>query len=203
MKTPAAKPAGPGRPRAFDADKALDAALCVFWRKGYDGASLPDLTEAMGINRPSLYAAFGNKESLFRKAIDRYVEGPGSQLAEAMNEPTARKVIERLLFESIDRMTCPKSPRGCFLVQGALGCGDEAAPLRRETAQLRARAEALLRKRFERAVAEDDLPKSTKPADLARYVMTINNGMAIQSASGASRQQLRSVAEMALRALPL
>ncbi len=85
-----------GRPRAFDLEQALDSALKVFWRKGYEGASLPDLTKAMGINRPSLYAAFGNKEELFRKALDRYSEGPACHVREALSEPTARKVVEKL-----------------------------------------------------------------------------------------------------------
>src|SRR5437899_2320898 len=100
-----------GRPRAFDIDKALDRALKVFWRKGYEGASLPDLTRAMGINRPSLYAAFGNKEALFRKAIDRYVEGPASHVREAIHEPKARAVVERLLRGSIDLITDSRNPR--------------------------------------------------------------------------------------------
>src|SRR6266478_1585181 len=94
-----------GRPRAFDTDKALDRAMKVFWRKGYEGASLPDLTRAMGINRPSLYAAFGNKESLFRKAIDRYVAGPACHVREALEQPTARAVVERYLRGSIDLIT--------------------------------------------------------------------------------------------------
>src|SRR5437868_1871576 len=115
-----------GRPREFDLDQALDAALKVFWRKGYEGASLPDLTKAMGINRPSLYAAFGNKESLFRKTVERYIEGPASQIGEALREPTARGVVERLWRESIELTTGTENPRGCFLVQAALACGDDA-----------------------------------------------------------------------------
>src|SRR5262245_24713407 len=115
-----------GRPRSFDIEKALDRALKVFWRKGYEGASLPDLTRAMGINRPSLYAAFGNKEALFRKAIDRYVEISSCHVYEALQEPTARGVVERLLCASVDVMTDTQNPAGCFLVQGALACGDTA-----------------------------------------------------------------------------
>src|SRR2546422_11461457 len=91
-----------GRPRAFDVEKALDLALRVFWEKGYEGTALSDLTEAMGINRPSLYAAFGNKEALFRKALDRYADGPASYVREALNEPTARAVVERLLRATAD-----------------------------------------------------------------------------------------------------
>src|SRR5438046_5943942 len=112
-----------GRPRAFDADEALDQALTVFWRKGYEGASLPDLTRAMGINRPSLYAAFGNKEALFRKVLDRYAEGSAACVREALAEPTARSVVEQLLTSAAELFTDPRNPRGCLAVQGALACG--------------------------------------------------------------------------------
>src|SRR5947208_7756415 len=121
-----------GRPRAFDVDQALDQALKVFWRKGYEGASLPDLTRAMGINRPSLYAAFGNKEALFRRAIERYVEGPAAHFREALREPTARTVVERLLRGTVASLTDSRNPPGCFLVQEALVCGDAADRVRRE-----------------------------------------------------------------------
>src|SRR5438093_7941762 len=111
-----------GRPRAFDCDQALDRALQLFWQKGYEGTSLSDLTEAMGINRPSLYAAFGNKEALFRKALDRYAHGPASYVREALNEPTARAVVERLLRATADALRDPRTPPGCLAVQGALAC---------------------------------------------------------------------------------
>jgi AcrR family transcriptional regulator len=191
-----------GRPRAFDIDKALDGALKVFWRKGYEGASLPDLTEAMGINRPSLYAAFGNKEALFRKAIDRYINSNACHVREALAEPTARAVVERLLRASIDLVTDSRNPRGCFLVQSALACGDTADAIRREMIKRRAAGEADLRERFERALSEGDLPSGVDPADLARYVATVLHGMAVQAAGGASRDELRRVAAMALRAWP-
>src|SRR5438876_317753 len=115
-----------GRPREFDPEKALDRALKVFWKKGYEGASLPELTRAMGINRPSLYAAFGNKEALFRKAMKRYAEGPASYVRRALEATTARRVFERLLEGGIDMVTRPGQPRGCLAVQGALACGEEA-----------------------------------------------------------------------------
>ncbi len=155
-----------GRPRSFDVDKALDRALAVFWRKGYEGTSLPDLTTAMGINRPSLYAAFGNKEALFRRAIDRYSEGPAAHAREALDEPTARKVVEKLLRGGIDLVASPRRPRGCFLVQGVLACGDEAEGVRRDVARLRAAGEVALCERFRGARREGDLPASTDPADL-------------------------------------
>jgi AcrR family transcriptional regulator len=191
-----------GRPRAFDIDKALDRALKVFWRKGYEGTSLPDLTEAMGINRPSLYAAFGNKEELFRKAIDRYIAGPAGHVREALEEPTARRVVERLWRGSIDLVTDPRYPGGCFLVQSALACGDEGSPVQRETARRRAAMVTALRRRFEQAIAEGDLPRNANSADLARYVATVSHGMAVQAAGGASRSELIRVAKLALSAWP-
>ena len=191
-----------GRPRAFDIDEALDRAMKVFWQKGYEGASLPDLTKAMGINRPSLYAAFGNKEALFRKAIDRYVAGPACHVNEALKEPTARGVVERLLHRSIDLVTDSRNPCGCFMVQSALACGDTADVIRQELVKRRAASEAALRERFERAVSDGDLPPDSDPADLARYIATLIHGMAVQAAGGATRDELLRVAAMAIRAWP-
>jgi AcrR family transcriptional regulator len=189
-----------GRPRQFDINQALDRALEVFWRKGYEGTSLPELTKAMGINRPSLYAAFGNKEALFRRALDRYAEGPAGYVQEALNQPTARAVAERLLYGTIDLLTDPRYPRGCLLVQGALACGAAAESVRQELVARRMAGEADIRRRFERAVADGDLPAETDPADLARYLVTVNRGMAVLAAGGATRAELGRVAEIALRA---
>ena len=191
-----------GRPRTFDPDKVLDRALKVFWKKGYEGASLPDLTKAMGINRPSLYAAFGNKEALFRKAVERYEQGPAGHVREALDLPAARQVVERLLRGGICVGAGPKNPRGCLMVQGALTCGAAAEPARKELAARRAAGEAALRKRLERAREEGDLPRGADPADLAKYVVTVLHGMAVQAAGGASRAELERVVDTALRAWP-
>src|SRR5437867_8751360 len=134
-----------GRPRAFDTDRALDRALRVFWQKGYEGTSLSDLTRAMDINRPSLYAAFGNKAALFRKVLDRYAEGPASYVREALNEPTARAVVERLLGGAVDLLTDRRNPRGCLMVQGALACGEAAESVRRELVSRRVASEVAVR----------------------------------------------------------
>jgi len=191
-----------GRPREFDVDKALDLALQVFWRKGYEGASMADLTETMGITKPSLYSAFGNKEELFRKALDRYVDGPGGYFQVALAKPTMRAVVEHLLYENADAVTDPNHPPGCLAVQGALSCGDAAESIKQELMSRRAKGEQDLRQRFERAIAEGDLPQGSDAADLAAYLSAILQGMAVQAAGGTTREQLRKIAEMALRTWP-
>jgi len=191
-----------GRPRAFDPDVALDRAMHVFWAKGYEGASLSDLTRAMRINRPSLYAAFGNKEQLFRKVLDRYMNGPLAYFGKALAAPKARDVIEQIFFGAAKMAGNPRNPAGCLVVQGALACGDAARSVRKEIAALRTEAKAALRRRFQRAKREGDLPPNADPAELSSYVMTVLHGMAVQGADGANQDQLRRVADIALRAWP-
>ncbi|AGK56655.1 TetR family transcriptional regulator [Hyphomicrobium denitrificans 1NES1] len=192
-----------GRPREFDVDSALDKALRIFWQRGYEGASLADLTDAMGINRPSLYAAFGNKEELFRRALDRYAErGPGRALREALAEPTARGVVEQLLRNVAIALTDPCNPRGCLAVQGALTCGEASDAIKQELCKRRSEAEQTLRERLEHAKAEGDLASDADPAQLARFVSTITQGMSVQAAGGASRDDLLRVADMAMKAWP-
>src|SRR5712672_14405 len=189
-----------GRPRAFDPDAALDRAMHVFWAKGYEGASLSDLTRAMRINRPSLYAAFGNKEELFRKVLDRYMDGPVAYFGKALAAPKARDAVEEIFLGTARMADDPSVPAGCLMVQGALACGNASA--RKEVAARRTAAELALRRRLQRAKREGDLPKNADPADLAHYVMTVVRGMAVQSAGGAGCDQLRRVAQTALRAWP-
>jgi AcrR family transcriptional regulator len=191
-----------GRPRSFDADQALDRALQVFWRRGYEGTSLSDLTAAMGINRPSLYAAFGDKEALFRKALDRYAEGQAPYVKEALEQPTARRVVESLLRDAAVLLTDTRNPPGCLNVQGALACGGDAEPVRRELALRRVAAQKVLGVRLKQAQAEGDLPADANPAELARYVATVLHGMSVQAASGATRAELLRVAHTALQAWP-
>jgi AcrR family transcriptional regulator len=195
-------PALRGRPRAFDPDAALERAMHVFWAKGYEGASLSDLTRAMRINRPSLYGAFGNKEELFRKVLDRYMDGPLAYFGKALAAPKARDVIEQIFFGAAKMAGDPRIPAGCLMVQGALAVGDAARSVRKEAVGRRVASEIALRRRFQRAKREGDLPQRADPADLARYVMTVLQGIAVQGANGAGRDQLRRVAQMALRAWP-
>lgn len=191
-----------GRPREFDVDEALEAALQVFWRKGYEGASMAELTASMGITRPSLYAAFGNKEELFRKALDRYVDGPGGYTKLALQQPTARAVVEQLLFGAADAVTDPSCPPGCLAVQGALTCGIAAESVKQELVARRCSGEDDLRLRFKRAQREGDLPDDANPADLSKYISTVLQGMAVQATNGASRTDLRKIAEMTLKGWP-
>ena len=192
----------PGRPRAFDPDAALERAMHVFWAKGYEGASLSDLTRAMRINRPSLYAAFGNKEELFRKVLDRYMDGPLAYFGKALAASKARDVVEQIFFGAARMASDPRTPAGCLVVQGALACGDAARSVQKEIAARRAAAKVALRRRLQRAKREGDLPSNADPAELSSYVMSVLHGMAVQGADGASSDRLRRVAQVALRAWP-
>ena len=191
-----------GRPREFDAEKALDAALLLFWRRGYEGTSLSELSQVMGINMPSLYAAFGGKEALFRKVLDRYVQRPASYLPNALKEPTARKAAEKLFRGAIEMVMHRSHPDGCLLVQGALASGPDSDAVRQELSERRGKAEAAIRRRFELAIKQGDLPRRVNAARLARYVATVIWGMSVQAAGGASRAELKAIAQVAMDAWP-
>jgi AcrR family transcriptional regulator len=191
-----------GRPRTFDPDEALDRALQVFWRQGYEGASLSDLTEAMGISRTSMYAAFGNKEDLFRKALERYASGPASYTERALEQPTARAVAQYLLEGAILTTTARGGPAGCLSVQGALATGAPGQGAREALITWRRKGENALHERFTRARAEGDLPPDADPATLARYVVTLVYGVAVQAATGTPREALRQIIDTALHGWP-
>jgi AcrR family transcriptional regulator len=189
-----------GRPRAFDLEEALDRAMRVFWEKGYLGASLSDLTGAMGINRPSLYAAFGNKEELYRKVLDRYARGPTAYLAESIEQPTAREVAEHRLRGVIRLLTAPDSPGTCLMVHGTLSCGGRGEPLCQEFKSRRSAAHAALCERFKRARAEGDLSGDVDPAALAHYLQAITFGLSVMAFSGATKRELSQVVSTTMEA---
>ncbi len=191
-----------GRHREFDVDKALEAALSVFWQKGYEGASFEDLTAATGVARPGLYAAFGNKEALFRQALDRYDAKYMSFMSEALKELKSRDVVRRILEGSVAVQTLYPASRGCLGVNGALACSNEAEPIRRELIRRRNATEAALRHRLERAQQEGELPQAADCAMLASYVMTVNQGMAVQAKAGASKAALTAIIEHMLATWP-
>lgn len=191
-----------GRPREFDVDKALDSLLCVFWRKGYEGASYADLTAAAGVERPALYSAFGNKEALFRKVMERYYDRHLDYFPAAMELPTARQVVAKILFAAAELQTRHPEHPGCLGVSGVLAGSDDAEPVRQALIKARAEGEAMLRARLERAQAEGDLPEAAKPEVLATFVLAILHGMAVQAKAGFDRQTLEAIAEQALTVFP-
>jgi AcrR family transcriptional regulator len=192
-----------GRPRGFDTDEALERAMLVFWEHGYEGASLAALTGAMGISTTSMYAAFGNKEELFRKAMERYTEGPGGYLTRALDEPTALGVATAILAGTVRTTTRPAHPHGCLGVQGALAASDSGRGVRDLLAAWRTNGCSRVRERFQRAVDDGDLPQDADPALLARYVTTLAFGIAVQAGSGVGRDELQEMADAALRHWPL
>lgn len=192
-----------GRPRGFDADEALERAMLVFWEHGYEGASLATLTSAMGVSTTSMYAAFGNKEELFRKALERYTEGPSAYLARALEEPTALGVATAILAGVVRTTTRPAHPHGCLGVQGALATGDSGHAVRELLAAWRNNGCTRLRERFQRAVDDGNLPPEADPGVLARYVTTLAFGIAVQAASGVGRDELQGMADAALHNWPL
>ncbi|MBW5439395.1 TetR/AcrR family transcriptional regulator [Bradyrhizobium canariense] len=192
---------GMGRPREFDAETALDQAMEVFWRHGYEGATIAQLTEAMGINPPSLYACFGNKEGLLKAALDRYTKLRNVWMDEVVAAPTARDVAERMLMGIADKQTDPANPPGCLLVQGGIACGTGSESVPFELAARRAENEDQLRDRFVRAKAEGDLKPTSDPAALARYVSAVSVGMGVMASSGSDREALQQVASVAVQAV--
>lgn len=191
-----------GRPREFDVDEALQAAMELFWRKGYEGTSLSDLTEGMGITRPSLYGTFGNKEELFRKALERYEQGYMGFFRDAMQEKTAREVVEKMMNGYVEALTASCNPGGCMGINAALACSEAAAEVQKAVIEKRRFGEKTLCERFEKARDDGDLAADVDPADLARYVMTVSQGMAVQAVAGAGRDALRKVVAMTLRTFP-
>jgi AcrR family transcriptional regulator len=191
-----------GRRLTFDPDLALERAMVVFWRSGYEGASISELTAAMGLQRPSLYSVFGSKQELFERAVARYREGPAGYADRALTEPTARRVAQCVLEGAADLHTDPDSPLGCLTVSGALACGAGSVAAQESLRDARLADEARLRERLERAQEEGDLPPDVDPELLARHLRTVVYGMAVQAASGASRAQLQAEIDWTMTAWP-
>ena len=194
------KPAAKGRPRGFDTEAALANAMEVFWAKSYAGASLNDLTEAMGINRPSLYAAFGNKDELFKQAFDLYEIERLAYVFGALDAPTAREVVRQLLAGTIDNVT--GGSRGCFWVTALVSCND-ANPLMQQDVQARVDVfRDLIADRFQRAIDAGEFGQPSSAEAMALYLIAVLQGLSIQAGSGASREQLQGVAEATLAVWP-
>jgi AcrR family transcriptional regulator len=190
-----------GRPRGFDEEAALEAAMHVFWEKSYEGATLSNLTDAMGINRSSMYAVFGDKEQLFQRVMDRYRDGPMTYIGTALEKPTLREVVSGLLHGTVEFLSQPDHPRGCLSVQGALACGENAEPVKQALIAWRKGGEDALRKRITKAQKSGELPEDTNPADYGRFLSTVMTGLGVQAANGATREELKRIADFVLRAI--
>lgn len=198
-----ATPRPRGRPRRLDRQKALEAALQLFWRHGYEGASIADLTAAMGATPPSLYAAFGSKAQLYREAVELYAATYGGFPARALaQEPSAYRAIERIFADAITVYSAGPQPRGCMLATGALACASEHQEVASELASRRRAAIAKMKERFDRAVAEGELDAATDTAALASFYAAVIQGLSIQARDGADREVLASIASTALSAWP-
>jgi AcrR family transcriptional regulator len=191
-----------GRPREFCTDQALATALRVFWERGYEGTSLSDLTDAIGITRPSLYAAFGNKESLFRKALDLYETEKLAYIRQALAKPTARGVAETMLRGSVDNVTSHDEPHGCMGVITSVACGAESQSVREEVVKRGELGKRALIERFDRAKNEGDLPAHVDPEGLMRVLIAMLQGISVQASQGASREELERLVESGLALWP-
>ncbi|RLP75534.1 TetR/AcrR family transcriptional regulator [Mycetocola tolaasinivorans] len=191
-----------GRTRTFDLEQALDRAVDVFWRRGYEATSISELTEAMGINPPSLYAAFGNKRALFDRVVERYMRFSAENLRAAAAQPTGRAAARQMLTSVVISATSEGQPTGCLLVQGALTGAAENADVQDELARRREEVRHGMQLRFEQARDDGDFPPQTDPAALARYYLTVATGLTVQAASGIGREDLLQAVDFAMVAFP-
>jgi len=194
-----------GRPREFNTEDALDRVLAVFWRDGFDAASMQDLADAVGVSKPSLYAAYGNKESLYLAALERYATTFGTERMERLHaEPDVKRAVHEFLMSLVDAYTCTEGPTGCMIVASTSNCHASHVPSAVQCAistALRGTADAMER-RFRRAVNETQLPLDPEPRVLAAYVSTVMSGLSVQARGGASADALRQVVCTAMRAWP-
>jgi AcrR family transcriptional regulator len=193
-----------GRPRSFDRSAALERAVRLFWEHGYDATSISDLTRAMGIGAPSLYAAFGDKKTLFEEAVESYVQRYGGFMPRALKEePTARNAIERTLREAAVEYTIPGRPPGCMVITSV---GNSAETSREIAVMMRSKREwntLAFERRIRADVETGLLPAGTDARALARFAAAVMQGMSQQARDGATREQLEEIAEAAMRAWPV
>jgi len=190
-----------GRPVNFNKDAALEAAMLLFWERGFEGASMADLTKAMGLSPSSIYAAYGDKQALFALAAKRYLDYRAQYAARALAEPTLKAVVRALFENTVEFLTTPGHPPSCMSLAGAMGCGVNATPAKQLMTEIRKQNQAALKSRLVRARKSGELPKEINVDDYARYLSTILAGLSIQAANGSTKEELKRTAQMALRHL--
>ena len=196
----AAPPKTRGRPRAFDRKAALDAAMTVFWEKGFEGATISDLTTAMGVNPPSLYAAFGDKEDLFLATVQQYAESHSGQLCPS--HATAREAVEAYLRFKADMLAGAGHPRGCMLMVAFFTAANASPKLHRFLTQKRTEARACLKERIKQGIREGDVPAGTDAEELADFYLAVIAGVSQQARDGASHRSMIATVERAMAAFP-
>jgi AcrR family transcriptional regulator len=190
-----------GRPRNFDEDQAIDAAMRVFWEKSFEGTTMTDLTDATGLSRSSIHAAFGSKEGLFLKAVERYKSRQMGYIPKALAEPTFPRAIEALFRGIVNYLSIPGNPKGCLSIHGALACGNDGKLVTQVMAKWYRSNENRIKERIQQAQREGELSRDVNAADYARYIATIMIGIGIQAVNGAGRAELTRTVDMTLQFL--
>lgn len=191
-----------GRPLSFDRDAALQQAMLAFWRHGYETTSISELTHAMGITAPSLYAAFGDKQRLFLEAMRLYAGSPYELDAALAEAPTAREAAQRMLYAAAKAFTTEAMPKGCFLASATASGSAASASVQHEVANIRRDIQQRLQRRIEQDIANTALPPSTNSAALASLVIALIQGMSVLARDGADHQTLLPIIDIALTAWP-
>ena len=190
-----------GRPINFDKDAALEAAMLLFWERGFEGTSMGDLTQAMGLNPSSIYAAFGDKQALFALAAKRYADVPAQYMARALEQPTLRGFILAAFENTVEFLGSKGHPSSCFTLTGAISCGVQTEPAKLLMREMRLTNEAAIKARLLKARKVGEFPKDQNVDDFTRYLSSLLSGLAIQAANGSTRGEMKRTAEIALRHL--
>jgi AcrR family transcriptional regulator len=190
-----------GRPAQFDKEAALDVAMRLFWERGYEGTSMADLSQAMGIHPSSIYAAFGDKQELFALAAKRYAEVPAQYMVKALEQHTYQGFILAAFDNTVEFLGSKEHPSSCFTLTGAISCGADTNSAKLLMREMRLQNEAAIKARLLRARKAGEFPKGESVDDYTRYLSSLLSGLAIQAANGSTRAELKRTAEVALRHL--
>ena len=190
-----------GRPTGFDTDRALDIAMRLFWERGYEGTSMADLSQKMGIHPSSIYAAFGDKQALFALAAKRYADVPAQYMVKALEQPTFRSFVLAAFNNTVEFLAAKDHPSSCFTLTGAIACGVDTEPAKILMKEMRLQNEAAIKARLLKARKAGEFPREENVDDYTRYLSSLLSGLAVQAANGSTRAELKRTAAIALRHL--